>query len=62
MSMEKKVKQKRVNVDLPEEIVVQMKVQAAQDRISIRQFVMAAVLLSLGNKKKEGLYAKSKDV
>ena len=60
--MEKKVKQKRVNVDLPEEIVVQMKVQAAQDRISIRQFVMSAVLLVLGNKKKGGAYVKSKDV
>ncbi len=60
--MEKKVKQRRINVDLPEEIVVQMKVQAAQDRISIRQLVMSAVLLVLGNRKKEGIYVKSKDV
>jgi TPP-dependent 2-oxoacid decarboxylase len=49
--MEKKTKQRRVNVELPEAIVHQMKIQSAVQKLTIRQFVMSAVLCALGKGK-----------
>ncbi len=49
--MEQKVKQVRFTIDLPEPILVALKVRAAQERMSMRQIVMSALLVALNTKR-----------
>lgn len=47
--MEEKNKMVRLTVDLPERLHTQLKIKAAKKRMSMRQIIMSALLISLNS-------------
>lgn len=49
----KKSKMKRITLDFPEDMVKQIKIEAAVSQLTMRQICMGALISYLANKKKE---------
>ncbi len=45
--MEQNIRQVRITVDLPEQIVIDAKIKAAKRRMTLRQVVMSSLLITL---------------